>query len=68
MTEREKLNKITEAVIGAALVLPATQIQPLPECPLQATAAALYLAGWLGRPTDAEAARATVYKEGGKFP
>ena len=30
MAEREKLNKIAEAIIGAAMVLPATQIQPLP--------------------------------------
>ena len=76
MAEREKLNKITEAIIGAAMFLPATRIQPLPNARSRRPPQRYTLVGRPGAPIrrrDDPAGRltnrmgASIRKEG-KFP
>src|SRR2546430_3161461 len=54
MAEREKLNKITEAIIGAAMFLPATRIQPLPNARSRRPPQRYTLVGWPGGPSTSK--------------
>src|SRR5437016_1872116 len=54
MAEREKLNKITEAIIGAAMLLPATRIHPLPNARSRRPPQRYTLGGWPGGPSTSK--------------